>query len=67
MLKSVIGMYQFLSQSSISQEGVNVLAELEKKFVVTSRSYFRKLQMGMLGTLSLTDYLTRTSSKLAEE
>lgn len=43
MLKSVIGMYQFLSQPAISQEGVNCLNELEKKLLISSRTFFRQL------------------------
>jgi len=43
MLKSIIGMYQFLSQPSISQEGVNCLAELERKLLAASKTFFRAM------------------------
>lgn len=67
MLKSVIGMYQFLSQPSISQEGINCLADFEKRLLLTSRNFFRALQQSLLGNLPLSDFLAKADKQLLEE
>ena len=67
MLKSIIGMYQFLSQPAISQEGVNCLNELEKKLLKDSRIFFRAMQNSLLGKVSLSDYLLKADRQLSEE
>ena len=67
MLKSVVGIYQYLNNQKIIGQGANYLLDLENKLVEDSIKFFKTRSLEMIQSATLVDYLSMADDLLKRE